>query len=463
MASSSQGSMPDISALPNRNFYEILGVARDAENEVIRKAYRRKALQHHPDKVGSDPQAVEVFQLIQRAYEVLSDEKKRRLYDQYGERGILLTEQMSQFAPFIDPESLLMINTLFFMVALVAGLLIMFPAFLAARIDHKVSWSWPVTFIPLFIMDAILLCFLSDSGADNTDPDAEPSEFTEDRSVGQAERQRQARLKKLKQKNSKIGRCLAWICFLVFQIFVALRLQESIRWNWGLVFIPWFILEALFLASATSNAISTINEGKPEADLEADIESQVKRPLGTFEKILVFYGAYYQQVLRIIQAALIVAKVNGSLGASWGVIFLPTWLYAVFRYCSITLSCIMLKRSVPEEVRPKVIAFGCIMPAMLSLIPLFFLYLGVGLLVKRLDGNNVSPSAAVILIPVFILFGLIFCCACCVGPCVVCCMRNGLQAELNNNEEIKLKDVIGGDRRLTYPEPLPNMTTGGHS
>ena len=65
-------------------FYEILGVSKEASQAEIKKAYRKLAIQHHPDKGGDE----EKFKEITRAYEVLSDEEKRAQYDQFGEEGI---------------------------------------------------------------------------------------------------------------------------------------------------------------------------------------------------------------------------------------------------------------------------------------------------------------------------------------------------------------------------------------
>jgi len=70
-----------------RDFYKILGVNRTATADELRKAYRKLALKYHPDK-NKSPSAEEKFKDINMAYEVLSDEKKRRIYDQVGEDGM---------------------------------------------------------------------------------------------------------------------------------------------------------------------------------------------------------------------------------------------------------------------------------------------------------------------------------------------------------------------------------------
>jgi hypothetical protein len=64
------------------NCYEILGVRRDASAAEIRRAFRQKAKQFHPDTAGDDPEAVENFRCLMRAYDVLSDARQRSIFDQ---------------------------------------------------------------------------------------------------------------------------------------------------------------------------------------------------------------------------------------------------------------------------------------------------------------------------------------------------------------------------------------------
>jgi curved DNA-binding protein len=70
---------------PERDLYAALGVARDADEETIRKTYRHLARRYHPDVNPGDAEAEERFKLISEAYAVLSDPEKRRLYDEFGE------------------------------------------------------------------------------------------------------------------------------------------------------------------------------------------------------------------------------------------------------------------------------------------------------------------------------------------------------------------------------------------
>ena len=71
-----------------RDYYEVLGVGKNATADEIKKAYRKKAVQYHPDKNPGDKEAEEKFKEAAEAYDVLSDEQKRQRYDQFGHAGM---------------------------------------------------------------------------------------------------------------------------------------------------------------------------------------------------------------------------------------------------------------------------------------------------------------------------------------------------------------------------------------
>lgn len=68
-------------SMPRQDYYKTLGVTRDAEDDQLKKAYRKLALKFHPDKNQGDPEAEAKFKNISEAYEVLSDSRKRQIYD----------------------------------------------------------------------------------------------------------------------------------------------------------------------------------------------------------------------------------------------------------------------------------------------------------------------------------------------------------------------------------------------
>ncbi|PTY40154.1 molecular chaperone DnaJ [Brachyspira hampsonii] len=71
-----------------RDYYEVLGVAKTATNDEIKKAYRKLAMQYHPDRNPGNKEAEDKFKEATEAYEILSDEKKRAQYDQFGFQGV---------------------------------------------------------------------------------------------------------------------------------------------------------------------------------------------------------------------------------------------------------------------------------------------------------------------------------------------------------------------------------------
>src|SRR6185295_17848963 len=80
--------------MAKKDYYNILGVKKDAKGDEIKKAYRRLARKHHPDVNPGDKAAEDKFKEVQEAYDVLSDEKKRKVFDRFG-----------YYADNLDPDS----------------------------------------------------------------------------------------------------------------------------------------------------------------------------------------------------------------------------------------------------------------------------------------------------------------------------------------------------------------------
>jgi molecular chaperone DnaJ len=74
--------------MAKRDYYEVLGVNRDASEEEVKKAYRKLAMKYHPDRNPDNPKAEERFKEAKEAYEILTDSQKRAAYDQFGHAGV---------------------------------------------------------------------------------------------------------------------------------------------------------------------------------------------------------------------------------------------------------------------------------------------------------------------------------------------------------------------------------------
>ncbi len=87
--------------MDKRDYYETLDISRDADDDAIKRAYRKLAMQYHPDRNPGDKDAEEKFKEASEAYEVLRDREKRQIYDQYGHEG-LQGRGFSGFSGFED-------------------------------------------------------------------------------------------------------------------------------------------------------------------------------------------------------------------------------------------------------------------------------------------------------------------------------------------------------------------------
>lgn len=74
--------------MSKRDYYEVLGVSKSADDKEIKKAYKRLAMKYHPDRTQGDKAMEEKFKEVQEAYEILSDDQKKAAYDQYGHAGV---------------------------------------------------------------------------------------------------------------------------------------------------------------------------------------------------------------------------------------------------------------------------------------------------------------------------------------------------------------------------------------
>ncbi|OQR85132.1 hypothetical protein THRCLA_10775 [Thraustotheca clavata] len=374
-------------------YYELLGVSTEATAEELKKAYRRKALQLHPDKRGNTPEAQEEFTAMKAAYDVLSDPKQREVYDSMGEDGLKVMNDFGELSvealvaaalgafSALGPCAKFMI----FLAILVAfGLAFMIPIFWCIRADKDVDWSWAVTFIPLWILDGLYVCWTGcsmaagDEARDNDSPPIPWLRF--------------------------LTKCVSFfhiVLFIVLQIFVAMKLQGSVDWSCGIVLVPLYILEGLFLAEKIAIGRRVYQAVK------------INSENGWMNVLVIEIGrSCLFSILRIAFEVLLALRVDQTITASWWVVFVPIWVLFVLAMIPIVKS--MISQIKQQNDEGEKMGHGMMMCALLFILvvisPIF-------VLAARLEG---SFSSIYVLLPWFVLVGcsLIFValCICCYNP-----------------------------------------------
>ncbi|KAI9917063.1 hypothetical protein PsorP6_018233 [Peronosclerospora sorghi] len=410
-------------------YYDLMGIQSDATPEEIKKAYRRKALQLHPDKRGNTPESQEEFTRMKQAYDVLSDPQKREIYDQVGEDGIKLMEDYGSMSP--EEMSILLFRSmgafgvkgkfvLILLVSLLFGFFLLIPIFWCLRADATISWNWAVVCIPLWIVDGIYYCCLG---------------FMYTSSSADADAGDKA------QKKPAVYKLYAFLkalLLLLLQIFLALKLNGDIHWTLIQVLVPLFVYEGLTFLERLAGGVlgysmlTKKSEGAGVTQTE-DIEKQRVALIVAVGKALMLNLAL------IAQAALLGLKVDNKLGdTSWWLVFTPVWLYAAFfmsfpvrKYIRAKTKTKKAKSSSPreqqthdaftresvtEEHEDEAVSKFPLLDALCTILVICALMSPFFILSARLETG--SFSSIYILLPWLILVGLVFCFICCAISCI---------------------------------------------
>mmetsp|Transcript_2559 Transcript_2559/g.3631 ORF Transcript_2559/g.3631 Transcript_2559/m.3631 type:complete len:596 (+) Transcript_2559:218-2005(+) len=326
------------------DFYTRLGIERDATAEEIKKAYKKRSLQMHPDKLAQRGQAITEedqakFTRMKEAYEVLSDPHKRETFDAIGERGMKWVEE-----PFsMDPQELahnfakssaLDRSKIFAIFVGIAVAVLLLPILICLHVDGVFGEdaAWLATLVPLWMWDCFILFY--HSRVILMGPIARPEHIPPEEWVDP-----------LPMKKRIFSLC-RFMLVVLFEILVALKLDEVITAKWAIVFIPLYAWE-----------LSTLYKKWPMARMRIvtveDLETALGKPFAEFtapEKELI--GKRYSVVpsttspefeaaqklkararhdmiksgFRILFAIILLVQIDGYVNWSWWLVFTPFWV-----------------------------------------------------------------------------------------------------------------------------------------
>ncbi|KYQ90546.1 hypothetical protein DLAC_09171 [Tieghemostelium lacteum] len=370
-------------------YYTLLGVEPSATSEEIKRAYRDAALKYHPDR-NPDPNAAEIFKEISHVYQILMDEDKRKLYDQYGEEGLnlfgndILGEEAELIAKAFSGSMRLLVCISFLLVCV----LVLAPIFIVVKINGAVDWSWGKVFSPMFILLSVsALIFIPMT----------------------------IRTKSLKTLCNLIH-ILAIIAFLSM---ISTNLDDKSDIQWSLVFIPiYFILVSNLLFAMFPYLL-------PSHYRKRFTDDKFYDPITNFS--LGYPGYAFRRLLfpllQIWFFIFLVVKLDNVVGWSWWINAIPVLLFLFFTFVATILdNKSLMKHTAQFEGMEDVGKANSFILCCLCII-FIPLIIFIGLLMTYLNGNGFSIAA--VFIPIFIVVGILFCACCLLVPCFLCCSPFG--------------------------------------
>jgi len=382
------------------------------------------------------------FLKIKEAYDVLSDPKRRKLYDQLGASGLKLMENPTEVDPMVILRNYQKNHkdrtVIVLLIALVFAAILILPILFSLKSDGTLGndAKWVAIWTPMWVVDLFQLVAATVILFDNSDPPTHDDE--EDKTEPEPKIPLVDRLYNF----------VSTVLFVLIQIFVWIRLDKYVHWSWFVVFIPWFLYEGLQALYNLSTAFLTtvprpdleqaaqlLEEGhngeEEQFMLKIELESRY------FEKIMEQQDArkgIYVNALRAWLAVFLALQLDGTVEWNWGLVLLPIWTYLFMQYVyayqlrvwgASKLDGVDMERiETGEEKDPiKMVnaqqsnqlmassSFLCFSQAA----PLFMAIL----LVSRLEVSDITTF--VIILPIFIAIG---CCCCGVfcGICVMSCI-----------------------------------------
>lgn len=332
------------------DFYEVLGIERDAAPDDIKRAYKRQSLQMHPDKLAQrGKQVTEAdqarFQRMKEAYETLSDPHKKETYDAIGERGMNWLEE-----PFsLDPQemarnfansSTLDRSKIFAIFVCIAAAVFILPIFICLQVDGQLGNAlWVAVLAPLWIWDIVILGYhirVLSLGPINRPDNIPESDWVDP-------------LPMIKRVFSLIRFCLV----ILFEVLASLNLDGIIQLSWAQIFIPIYLWEASTLFKKLPVArmrIVTVEDletalGKAYTEFTDAEKELISRRYSVvpsldspeFEAAHKFKSRARQDVIKVMFRAIflivLIIQLDTDMDWSWWLIFTPFWIMSFCICC----------------------------------------------------------------------------------------------------------------------------------
>lgn len=334
------GNAPD----GEEDYYQLLGIQRDATADEIKRAYKRQSLQMHPDKLAQRGQTITEadqtkFTRMKEAYEVLADPHKRETYDAVGERGMKWIDE-----PFsIDPQELahnfatsstLDRAKIFSIFVFMAVTVLLLPMLVCLHVDGAFGdeATWAACLTPLWMWDVFILFY--HTRVIMMGPIARPEHIPPEEWVDPL------------PMKKRIFSLLRFVLIVVFEVLLVLKLDQILNVPWAFIFIPLYVWELTTLYKKWPLArmrIVTVEDleaalGKPFAEFspaEKDLiakrysvvpstssqEFDAAQKLKTRARHDIIKSAF-----RVAFVLLLICQLDRNTGWNWWLVFTPFWI-----------------------------------------------------------------------------------------------------------------------------------------
>ena len=363
-------------------FYGTLGVPSDARGDEIRRAYKRRALQLHPDK-NLAQETSETFAEVNEAYEVLSQPRRREIYDAFGKEGLRLYEgayeiaRASRATGTVLPP-IMLVAALATATTAIAVLLAAFVGLAALRLDGQLdAVPWPLLFLPLWLADPFLLLV----GALVT---------------AEAPGQLWPAVLQLLPPS---------VLHLSFQLLLCVRLQPPSRLSWLAVFAPFLVGRGTAIASVVSALVCP----RGREARSAPRTSLLRRLLAS--------------LLVSLQLSLLPPKLDDQLGWRWAAVLAPAWLLLLSEAVLAAVPCCRARRADTLPRDPQVAPVVAharlaarLAAALLGIASLGWLCSALEALDEEKEGGGEATTAVDLASPALaclLLYAASVCCVCC--------------------------------------------------